>query len=117
MGWANCGKDSKGRDIGYAHAAKCDHPGCKTRIDRGLAHACGGMHGAGSGSFECEGYFCPDHLKSVTLDALHVEQQCYFCNAEMIAWMRTHPEDFSPEELEDALGEEYETAVPQPSDQ
>lgn len=117
MGWANCGKDSRGRNIGYAHAAKCDHPGCNKRIDRGLAYACGGMHGTGSGSFECEGYFCPAHLKSVTLDALYMGQQCFACNAEMLACMRAYPEDFSAEELEDALGEEYDAADPQVSDQ
>lgn len=65
MGWANCGTDSKGRQIGYAHEATCDHPGCTEKIDRGLAYACGGMHG--SDSYMCEGYFCPEHLTSVDL--------------------------------------------------
>lgn len=59
MGWANCGKDSRGRWIGYAHSAKCDERGCKERIDRGLSYACGGMHGNDGG---CEGYFCAKHL-------------------------------------------------------
>lgn len=59
MGWADCGTDSKGRPIGYGHRATCDHPGCKAKIDRGLAYACGGMHGEDPG---CEGYFCGDHL-------------------------------------------------------
>ncbi len=45
MGWANCGEDSQGRPIGYAHEGICDHPGCEARIDRGLEFACGGMHG------------------------------------------------------------------------
>lgn len=31
--------------IGYAWEATCDHPGCEKQIDRGLAYACGGMHG------------------------------------------------------------------------
>mgnify|MGYP000138437080 CR=1 FL=1 len=68
MGWANCGEDSKGRPIGYAHAATCDHPGCEARIDRGLSYACGGMHGTApaEGSFDvCEGYFCTTHLSHV----------------------------------------------------
>jgi hypothetical protein len=45
MGWANCGEDSRGRPIGYAWEATCDRPGCNAKIDRGLAYACGGMHG------------------------------------------------------------------------
>lgn len=59
MGWANCGTDSKGREIGYAVAAQCDHEGCTAEIDRGLGYACGGWHGSSIG---CEGYFCGDHL-------------------------------------------------------
>ena len=45
MGWAHCGLDSKGREIGYAIATTCDEPECAAEIDRGLAYACGGMHG------------------------------------------------------------------------
>lgn len=60
MDWANCGEDSKGRPIGYAHAATCDHDGCTARIDRGLAYACGGMHGEFDNA--CEGYFCEKHM-------------------------------------------------------
>lgn len=59
MGWANCGTDSKGRPIGYAHSATCDFPGCAEPIDRGLDFACGGMHGKDEHS--CEGYFCYEH--------------------------------------------------------
>lgn len=75
MGWANCGTDSKGRSIGYAHLARCDHPGCRAKIDRGLAHACGGMHGEQAltrddmfNDYACEGYFCGDHLRGVCLE-------------------------------------------------
>lgn len=60
MGWADCGTDSKGRPIGYGHIATCDFPGCEAEIDRGIAYACGGMHGEESHS--CEGYFCTRHL-------------------------------------------------------
>ena len=45
MGWAFCGHDDQGREIGYSVRAKCDHPGCAADIDRGLGHVCGGMHG------------------------------------------------------------------------
>jgi hypothetical protein len=65
MGWANCGEDSKGRPIGYAHSARCDHPGCNKRIHRGLAYACGGMHG--EDEISCEGYFCDKHRTIVQL--------------------------------------------------
>lgn len=63
MGWGDCGTDSKGRPIGYVHAATCDHPGCDAKIERGLGYACGGMHGTGEGG--CEGYFCEKHLYHV----------------------------------------------------
>jgi hypothetical protein len=65
MGWAFCGTDSKGREIGYGVSARCDHPGCKKRIDRGLSYACGGWHGVyaeGPNTYECcERYFCEKH--------------------------------------------------------
>lgn len=60
MGWANCGTDSKGRPIGYAHSATCDEPGCEKEIHRGVSYACGGMHG--ENGHDCEGYFCEEHL-------------------------------------------------------
>ncbi|MDX2265467.1 MAG: hypothetical protein NW215_10905 [Hyphomicrobiales bacterium] len=63
MGWANCGSDSQGRPIGYAHAAICDHPGCDAEIDRGLDYACGDEHGPGDVS--CEKYFCWKHRTMV----------------------------------------------------
>ena len=76
MGWANCGEDSKGRSIGYAHDAICDHPDCNEEIDRGLSYACGGMHGNkdryGNCDVVCEGYFCGKHLVYVTI------KDCYF---------------------------------------
>lgn len=73
MGWAFCGKDSRGREMGYGVTARCDHVWggrrCHARIDRGLAYACGGMHEGGqvdlpNGMFwkTCGGYFCPAHL-------------------------------------------------------
>ena len=78
MGWANCGDDSKGRAIGYAHAATCDFAGCAAKIDRGLAYACGGMHG--EENFACEGYFCSVHMVHgvETIDG-EVTQLCVKC--------------------------------------
>ena len=60
MGWANCGTDSKGRPIGYAHDGTCDHPSCLNGIHRGLEYACGDMHG--ETEIGCEGYFCYEHI-------------------------------------------------------
>lgn len=83
MGWGNCGADSNGRPIGYAHQATCDHPDCNVTIDRGLAYACGGMHGTetlpASDWHPCEGYFCGDHRKGVEIEdqCLEVCHACY----------------------------------------
>jgi hypothetical protein len=60
MGWAYCGKDGYGRQIGYGIRATCDRRGCHAVIDRGLAYCCGPMHGADDGG--CGRYYCSDHL-------------------------------------------------------
>lgn len=56
MGWAHGIID--GREVGYGVEAICDHGGCDTKIDRGLAYRCGGP------DFDvgCGGYFCAAHL-------------------------------------------------------
>ena len=61
MGWSDCGVDTNGRPVGYAHEATCDQSKCDVTIHRGLAYACGGHHG--SGSEFCEEYFCYVHLE------------------------------------------------------
>lgn len=95
MGWANCGEDSKGRPIGYAHDATCDFPGCNAEIHRGLAYACGGMHGESCG-FECEGYFCTEHLSGWAPDADgEFHAVCPSCHAEYEKARHDHPEDFA----------------------
>lgn len=60
MGWATCGKDDLGRDIGYAIEAICDLPSCDEKIDRGLYYCCGDMHGGGE--YGCGRYFCGEHI-------------------------------------------------------
>lgn len=85
MGWANCGTDSRGRPRGYAHAATCDEPGCSKAIDRGLAYACGGMHGADE--LSCEDYFCGAHL------FFHAASRRMLCRACLAA---------APEDKDDA---------------
>lgn len=93
MGWANCGEDSKGRPIGYAVAATCDHPGCEAKIDRGLAYACGGMHGEEDG---CEGYFCEKHRSSTIItnhpSPAKKREYLFVCTACETAWREENPE-------------------------
>ena len=99
MGWANCGNDSMGRPIGYAHSAKCDHEGCDADIDRGLDHACGGMHG--KTEFGCEKYFCADHMEYSVEDDNNSERVCEACMVELTTsgeWA-LHPEDWSVQRI------------------
>jgi hypothetical protein len=80
MGWANCGTDSEGRNIGYAHEATCDFPGCNAEIHRGLSYACGDMHG--EDEIGCEKYFCGDHLEYAEIKgAERCHQVCFDCYA------------------------------------
>jgi hypothetical protein len=58
--------------VGYAVEATCDQDGCETKIDRGLAFVCGGMHDGGN--FGCGSYFCYEHLLLG-----HPEQLCKKC--------------------------------------
>lgn len=76
MGWANCGDDSNGRPIGYAHTATCDHPGCTKQIDRGLAYACGGMHGD---EYGCERYVCGEHTRYAKVEVWPGEVGGFVC--------------------------------------
>ena len=77
MGWADCGTDSQGRPIGYAHRATCDEPGCDAEIDRGLAYKCGLMHG--KDVYNCEGYFCDKHRCCVELPDGTTASLCQAC--------------------------------------
>lgn len=96
MGWANCGQDSKGRPIGYAHAGTCDETGCERNIDRGLSYACGGMHG--ESELYCEGYFCPAHLSST-----HEGMLCARCRDAL----GTDPDEV-PDEVIDSIYWEFD---------
>lgn len=63
MGWAYCGVDRYGREIGYGIEATCDQRGCEANIDRGLGYCCGRMHNGDEGG--CGRYYCGDHLYGV----------------------------------------------------
>jgi hypothetical protein len=94
MGWGNCGKDSKGRDIGYAVTGVCDCPGCATTIDRGLSYACGGMHGVND--LGCEEYFCETHLDYTVEENDEFTRVCTSCMLAMTTsgeWA-LNPEDW-----------------------
>ncbi|MCK9435483.1 MAG: hypothetical protein M0R32_11950, partial [Candidatus Cloacimonetes bacterium] len=58
MGWSY--GVVEGKEVGYGVKAICEHPGCKKKIDRGLAYACG--NDIGSSDTFCNGFFCGDHL-------------------------------------------------------
>lgn len=91
MGWANCGKDSQGRPIGYAFEATCDHPGCDAKIDRGLSYACGGMHG--EDELSCEKYFCEIHRSEwVRKRGGQIVQVCKECGDFWRRKYRTKPQ-------------------------
>lgn len=100
MGWGNCGTDSTGRLIGYAHEAICDHEGCDEKIDRGLSYVCGSMHG--SDEVSCEKYFCEKHKANYILDPVHETTVCDACAAALLA---------SGEWVEDEEEEEEEGAI------
>jgi hypothetical protein len=60
MGWSLGYDRTWNRDVGYGVPAYCDHPGCNTKIDRGLAHVCGGEPDGGEEG--CGLHFCDEHL-------------------------------------------------------
>ena len=72
MGWSIGFDDSWNRDIGYGVPCVCDHPDCNEKIDRGLAHVCGGEPYGGDDG--CGLFFCRKHLD---------HQRCFRCANDM----------------------------------
>lgn len=72
MGWSH--GIVEGKHVGYAVRAKCEHPGCEKRIDRGMAYKCGNDIGSGVGF--CNGFFCSDHLYFLGRAGAQVCQTC-----------------------------------------
>lgn len=60
MGYAVYWENTHSRFAGYGVPCQCEHPDCKARIDRGLAHVCG--DDPGGGEHGCGLYFCGKHL-------------------------------------------------------
>lgn len=88
MGWADCGTDDHGRKIGYAFIAKCDHKGCRHKINRGLSYVCGDMHGGGE--VGCGQYFCQEHRQGwIPESDGHLAQVCEECE---VIWRKENPE-------------------------
>lgn len=74
MSWA-VGYDEKWkRDIGYGVPAFCDHPGCKTQIDRGLSYVC--CDNQPYGGEGCGLYFCEDHIEWNEALSAHTCKRC-----------------------------------------
>lgn len=100
MSWAVGYDERWQRDIGYGVPSMCDHPGCREKIDRGLAYVCGGEPYGGEDG--CGLYFCSKHRRITER-----VQQCERCAAgwdapggpfeptpdlpEWIEHKRTHP--------------------------
>ncbi|MEU7631895.1 hypothetical protein AB0C34_18180 [Nocardia sp. NPDC049220] len=60
MGWSVGYDENWKRDIGYGVPGGCDHPGCTTEINRGLAYVCGEEPYGGEKG--CGLFFCTHHL-------------------------------------------------------
>ena len=76
MGWSLGFSEFWKRDIGYGVPAKCDHPDCKVKIDRGFSYFCGSIDGIPQWILidetdikkldeimGCGLFFCVDHKK------------------------------------------------------
>ena len=72
MGWSH--GIVEGKRVGYGVRAKCEHPGCNARIDRGLAFKCGNDIGRGVGF--CNRFFCSKHLYYLGRGFVQVCQSC-----------------------------------------
>lgn len=88
MGWGNCGLDTAGRPIGYSIASSCDDPLCDKWIDRGLAYACGGMHG--ESEYSCEKYFCEDHMGFIFIECIAGQEGTSVCRECEALWEEHH---------------------------
>lgn len=95
MGWSLDDSDPE-RPIGYSVKATCDIEDCQTQIDRGVAYACGGFHGAGEGMvwgdplpghkegnvdnvWTCENYVCSEHQSVIQLSNGQTVNLCSEC--------------------------------------
>lgn len=86
MGWA-IGYDSHwDRDVGYGVPALCDHPDCKTKIDRGLGYVCGGEPYGGEKG--CGLYFCDKHGGGELCERCAKRRKPFAAKPDVPRWMR-----------------------------
>lgn len=108
MGWAFCGVNDHGQEMGYGVPCTCDEPGCDEQIDRGLAHVCGGMH---KNPETCHKYYCEEHLFFTEAMPKGERQLCARCLKEresmsnLNKWSRTTLQEY----LEDRGFAVYDT--------
>ncbi|KAF1042599.1 MAG: hypothetical protein GAK35_02646 [Herbaspirillum frisingense] len=89
MGWSIGYDKKRGRDIGYGVPAYCDHPGCKTEIDRGLGYVCGGE--PFGGEHGCGLFICGEHTHA-SEECLQLCQHCAGKRADELTPSPDHPD-------------------------
>ena len=77
MGWSLGFDEHWNRDVGYEVPAKCDHPDCDEKIDRGISYICGGQ--VYGGEHGCGLFFCDSHLY-YRQAAVRLVQVCERCD-------------------------------------
>ncbi len=90
MGWSLGYDNDWERDIGYGVPALCDHPKCDEKIDRGLAHVCGGEPYGGENG--CGLYFCGDHLSYRNVRDEGWVDNCPRCRAYKLPYKHPKPD-------------------------
>ena len=83
MNLRNCGRDRDGRKIGYSNSGRCDHQGCCENVSRGLANACGEVHG--EDLISCDKYYCIKHIANPIEDAGRFTTICDECRAKLLS--------------------------------
>lgn len=109
MGWSvGTGKD--GRDIGYGVPALCDHPDCRTVIDRGLAYVCGMINTDGEDR-GCGLHFCSEHMRY----SEKYGQLCFRCWPRMRSPFKRKPDisEWSEHKLTDPSWAQWRAENPQ----
>lgn len=84
MGWSIGYSKKHDRFIGYGVPSYCEHPECKTLIDRGLDYICGSS--IGGGELGCGMFFCHEHLEKAEIQAkpgwVQVCDRCINCEGD-----------------------------------
>lgn len=120
MGWGIGYDNNWKRDIGYGVPATCDHPDCNTKIDRGIAHVCGGEPYGGEEG--CGLHFCGEHLTAYKClcERCCKEQPAFGAKPDHPEWTRWKLTDESWQQWRDENPEEVAKlmagAAPAPAD-